>query len=220
MAEHAITIVECKPIGSGNRYRVTITNCEKPLLVSDELVYRHRLKAGIVITPPQLAQLEAEAEVAECDRLVARLLAMREHSIGQLKVKLAQRQFKPEIIKDVVKKYINRGILDDAHFAHNQAQQFLDKNPAGRNFLINWLRRKHIHHDLAEQTAEMLLGEQDEVALAVASLERKWNSLKHFDLERARTKAYTYLSRRGIGYAAAKAAFEQLTNRDNEAGND
>jgi SOS response regulatory protein OraA/RecX len=56
--------------------------------------------------------------------------------------------------------------------------------------------------------------------LAVASLERKWNSLKQFDLERARTKAYTYLSRRGIGYAAAKAAFEQLTNRDNEAGND
>lgn len=219
MAENTITIIECKPIGSGGRYRVEISTREKALVVSDELVYRHRLKAGIVITPPQLAQLEAEAEIAECDRLVARLLAMREHSIGQLKLKLAQRQFRPDVIKDVVRKYTDRGVLDDAHFAHNQAQQFLANNPAGRHFLINWLRKKHIPHDLAEQTADMLLGEQDEVALAVASLERKWNSLKQFDLERARTKAYNYLSRRGIGYAAAKAAFEQLTNRDNEAGN-
>ena len=219
MTDQSISIVECKPIGSGSRYRIIITHREKPLLVSDELVYRHRLKAGIVITQPQLEQLEAEAEQSECDHTVARLLAIREHSIGQIRVKLAQRKFKPDVIKSIIKRYADRGLLDDAHFAHDQGSRFLAHNPAGREFLINWLRRKHIDRDLAETTADMLLGEQDEVTLAVASLERKWNSLKEFDLERARTKAYTYLSRRGIGYSAAKAAFEQLYNRDNEAGN-
>lgn len=219
MTDQSIAIVECKPIGSGSRYRVVITHREQPLLVSDELVYRHRLKAGIVITQPQLEQLEAESELAECDRLVARMLATREHSIGQVRVKLAQRKFKAESIKLTIKRYRDRGLLDDAHFAHDQATRFLAHNPAGREFLINWLRRKHIDRDLAETTADLVLGDQDEVALAVTSLERKWNSLKEFDLERARTKAYTYLSRRGIGYSAAKAAFEQLYNRDNEAGN-
>lgn len=212
--DQPITITECKPIGTGSRFKVRISGREEPLFVADELVYRHRLKPGIVITAAQKEQLELEAELSECDRLIARMLAMREHSVGQLKAKLRQRKFKPETIQTQVQKYVDRGFLDDANFAYKQAQSFLETNPAGKNFLIAWLRKKHIAREIAEETANMLLGERDEIELAVASLERKWSSIRQFDLERAKTKAYTYLSRRGIGYSAAKAAFEQLYNRD------
>jgi hypothetical protein len=44
----------------------------------------------------------------------------------------------------------------------------------------------------------------------VELLERKKGSLAKFDLETARKKAYTYLSRRAISYGAAKAAFEKV----------
>lgn len=212
--DQPITITECKPIGSGARYKVRLSDREEPLYVTDELVYRHRLKSGIVITAAQKEQLETEAELAECDRVIARLLGIREHSVGQLKAKLHQRQFGQEAIRTQVQKYVDRGLLDDANYAYKQAQTFLETNPAGKNFLIGWLRKKHIAREIAEETADMLLGERDEVELAVASLERKWASIRQFDLERAKSKAYTYLSRRGIGYSAAKAAFEQLYNRD------
>lgn len=211
-----ITITECRPVGAGTRYKLRITGVEGPLYVSDELVYKHRLKEGIVITEPQLEQLQSEAELAACDNTIARLLAIREHSVGQLKSKLAQRKFRPEVIQAQVQKYIDRGLLDDASFAYKQAEALLATNPAGRHFLIGWLRKKHISREIAEETANMLFDEHDDVALAVASLQRKWNSIRQFDVETAKTKAYNYLSRRGIGYSAAKAAFEQLYNRDKD----
>ena len=57
--EDQIRIVRLKA-GTG-RYYVTLSTRSEPLTVSDELVHRHRLKEGIVLTAPQLVQLEAEA---------------------------------------------------------------------------------------------------------------------------------------------------------------
>ncbi|MBD3401686.1 hypothetical protein GF420_02230 [candidate division GN15 bacterium] len=205
-----------KLIDTGDRFRVHITGLEEPLVVSAVLVHQHRLKAGIVLTPPQLDQLQAEAELAECDRAVARMLGMREHTTGELRAKLRQRQFSREAIDRTVKQYTDRGLLDDAHVAVKLVRAALAKNPAGRAYLIALLRRKRIDRDLAMQTVDMVLGGRDETAMAVESLSKRWPSLRQLELERARTKAYHYLSRRGIGYDAARAAFEELYNRENE----
>jgi regulatory protein len=216
--EDQIRIVRLKA-GTG-RYYVTLSTRSEPLTVSDELVHRHRLKEGIVLTAPQLGQLEAEAELAECDRTAARLLALREHSVGELKAKLKQRQFKPESIQAIIARFSSRGLLDDAHFAQSVARSLMDRNPSGRGYLVAYLQHKLVSRSIAEETADMLLVDQNETDLAVKSLERRWKTLGQFDLERARTKAYTYLSRRGIGYSAAKAAFDRLWNRSKKDGND
>ena len=82
------------------------------------------------------------------------------------------------------------------------------------------LQRKYINRALAEQVVGNLLANEDETDLAVAALERKWHQLAEFDVETARRKAYNYLSRRGIGYAAAKDAFENLSARSKEVRED
>ncbi len=217
MAEQ-IKIVRLKA-GTG-RYYVSLSNREEPIIVAPELVHQHRLKEGIMLTAPQVAQLETEAELAECDRTATRLLTLREHSVGELKAKLNQRKFKPESIKTVIKRFSDKGLLDDAHFAQQIAQGLLERNPSGRGYLVAYLQHKLIPRPIAEETANMLLEGHDEIDLAVKSLERRWNTLSQFDLERARSKAYTYLSRRGISYSAAKAAFDRLWNRSKEDGND
>lgn len=202
---------------SGGRFFVQLSGQERAIAVSEELVHRHRLKEGIVLTPAQLAQLESEAELAECDRVVARLLGLREHSIGEIKNKLARRGFGPNSIRPTVKKYIDQGLLDDAHFAQQAAQSLLARNPVGRSYLTAFLQKKLVPRDIAEQAAEMLLQGTDEVDSALQSLRKRWPSYRQFEVETARTKAYTYLGRRGIGYAAAKAAFEKLWNEEEKA---
>ncbi|MEW6050637.1 MAG: regulatory protein RecX [Candidatus Zixiibacteriota bacterium] len=200
----------------GVRYWLTISGLEKPIAVGEELVQRYRLKEGIVVTEPQLAQLLAEAELAECDRETARLLAMRDHSIGELKLKLVRKQFSRKSIQEIIKRYESRGLLDDSHYAHNLARRALEKNPSGRTFLVATLVKKHVNRQLAEETADMVLAGTDEVTLAVASLRKRWRTLRQLELETARTRAYTYLGRRGISYEAARAAFEQLYDQENE----
>jgi SOS response regulatory protein OraA/RecX len=213
-----VTITKMKP-GTG-RYFVTLSNRSEPLSISEMLVFQYRLKEGIVITPAQLEQLEIEADLAECDRVAARLLTMREQSIGELRVKLTRRGFRPDSVKGTVKRYVDNGLLDDHHYAQNLGNSLLSRNPAGRGYLIAYLQHRLISREIAELTADMLLGDQDELELAVKSLERRWSTLGQFDLERARSKAYTYLSRRGISYSAAKAAFDRLWNRSEKDGND
>lgn len=201
---------------SGVRYWLTISSLEQPLEVTEELVLKYRLKAGIVITAAQLAQLQTEAELAACDREVARLLGMRDHSVGELRLKLARKQFSRTTINETVTRYRQRGMLDDAHFAFLLARRALEKNPSGRAYLVATLVKKQIERRLAEQTVDQLLAGSDEVTLAVHSLKKRWRLLRQLELETARRRAYTYLGRRGIGYEAARAAFEQLVDQENE----
>lgn len=204
------TVSISKITPAGGNYRMMLSNRDEPLVVSASLYHRHRLKEGIVLTAAQLDQLMAEVETEACKREVNRLLALREHSSGEIKVKLARKQFPRDLADKIVRRYVKNGLLDDARFAADLARRTLDRKPAGRPYLVAFLRRKQIGRELAGQAVDNLLAEKDETALALAALERKWPRPGEFDVETLRTKAYNYLSRRGFGYAAAKAAVDRL----------
>lgn len=187
-----------------------ITDEPEPLFVSVEVATRRRLAEGTVVTPAQMEQLRGESQSFLCERKAGDLLAYRDHSEGELAGKLRRRGFQTEAIKSALEKYRQMGALDDARFAHTVASSLLDHRPCGKPYLIAFLQRKRISRDLAEQTAEMLLGATDDHTRAVAALESRWSRISQFALETARQKAYNYLSRRGFGYGAAKTAFDQL----------
>jgi regulatory protein len=197
----------------GGKFELTITTLNAPLIVDQEVIHRFRLVEGIVLTAPQLDQLLKEAELAACDREVARLLGLREHSVGEIEFKLKRKEFSQEAIKTVIQKYRQLSLLDDSQYARKVVEMTLRRNPAGRNFLVALLRKKRVGRTVAERTVDMILRETDEVEIAIRSLEKRWNQYRQLELERARTKAYTYLSRRGISYEAARAAFDELYNR-------
>jgi len=193
-----------------------ISTLDGPVVVPELVVHRYRLKEGIVITPSQLKILRSESELFRCDQTAARMLAAREHSVGEIRAKLSGKRFSPKMIQQIVKKYKDQGILDDAHFAHRYGQNLLSQRPCGRPYLVASLRRKLIDRSLAEQTAEALLAGEDEKELAAAALAKKWGEYRQFELEAAKRKSYNYLARRGFSYEAAKRAFEQLQRRQTE----
>jgi len=199
---------------------VTVSTLDSPVVLPEDAAHKHRLKEGIVITTPQLEKLKSEAELFRCDRETVRLLALREHSIGELKAKLAKKHFTPDAIRQVIKKFKERGILDDARYAHTLAENLLHRRPSGRSYLTAYLQRKMISRSLADQTVEEVLSGKDESELAVSALENRWAEFSQFELEVARRKSYNYLARRGFGYEAARAAFEQLQKLQDEVTKD
>jgi len=201
---------------SASEVSVTISALEDPVVVPEHIVHKHRLKEDIVITPSQLETLRTESELFRCDRTAARMLAAREHSTGEIRTKLVRKSFTPDTIQQVVRKYKDQGVLDDAHFAHRLANQLLMQRPCGRAYLVAYLQRRMIDRSLAEETADVALTGKDEKELAVAALAKRWGGYRQFELEVARQKAYNYLARRGFGYEAARVAFEQLLERRKE----
>lgn len=194
-------------------YQIQLSDRSDPIAVDPLIVAKHRLKEGIVLTAPQVQDLVREAALAACDREVARLLALRPHAIGEIRLKLQRKQFEPDAIAQTIRKYEQKGLLDDAHVAMTLARVTLERHPAGRSYLVAVLRKKMIGRDLAEQTADMMLGDRDETEIAYSALQQRrrlFFASSEIEVETLRRKAYTFLSRRGIGYAAAKAAFERL----------
>jgi regulatory protein len=204
---------------SGSRVKITISILDRPLVVSEETVHRHRLIDGIVITKSQLEQLQQESQTYLCDSESARLLALREHSIGELRRKLRRREFPGDVIEETIKKYRRRGLLDDSQYAYKLSRHLLEQRPCGRSYLTAYLQKKMISRELAEKTAQMVLADSDDSERAKRALEKRWSRFEQFELEQARNKSYNYLARRGFSYDAAKKAFEQLLNeqqRDNQ----
>jgi len=201
---------------SASEVSIEISILEEPVVVPEHVVHRYRLKEDIVITPSQLETLRTESELFRCDRTAARMLAAREHSTGEIRTKLVRKSFTPDTIQQVVRKYKDQGVLDDAHFAHRLANQLLMQRPCGRAYLVACLQRRMIDRSLAEETADVALTGKDEKELATAALTKKWGEYRQFELEVARRKSYNYLARRGFGYKAARVAFEQLLERRKE----
>ena len=207
----AVKIVAMKE--RGGVFQILLSDRSDPIAVDPLIVARHRLKEGIVLTPPQVSDLVREAAIAASDHEVARLLALRPHAIGEVRLKLQRKQFDPDVIAAILRKYEQKGLLDDAHVAMTFARAALERHPAGRSYLVAVLRKRMIGRELAEQTVDLVLGDRNETEIAYAALlqrRRLFFASAEIEVESLRRRAYTFLSRRGIGYASAKAAFERL----------
>ena len=200
----------------GSNYSMTVSNLSETIIISAEVLNRYRLKAGTMLTESQLEILLSEAELSQCDQAAARILGIRHHSISELRIKLKKKSYSSQAVEKVVKKYSKSGLLDDSHFAANWVRRKIERKPMGRSHLIAHLCKKGIDRTIAETAVELILGETDELDIAVQALRKRWNSLRRFDIEQARKKAYTYLSNRGIGYASARDAFDLLQKESDE----
>lgn len=200
-----------KLASQGASFLVSVSTLEEPLLISAEFVMDNRLVEGITLTPPQLEQLRLAADLLACKREAGRLLALRERSVGEMEFKLRQKGFGTDVIKSIIATFRRSGHLDDTVYAAKLAEYTLRRSPSGRAYLVATLRRKLIGRELAERTVDALMSRQSEEEIAVRALRKRWSQYRQLELETARRKAYNYLSRRGISYQAARAAFETLS---------
>ncbi len=206
--DQVVRVEALKPVDGG--MALTISGEESVLVVPKEFAARANLQPGVVLHERQLVSLRRVAALLACERKTLRLLAMREHSEGELQRKLRRAGFDREVMEEIIGKYRRQGALDDTRFAQMIGRSLVGRRPCGKAYLSACLQRKLVDRSLAEETARMLLAGTDEVELAVAALQQRRSLFEQFELERARTKAYNYLARRGFAHATARAAFERL----------
>ncbi|GEM_PF-598091 len=138
------------------------------------------------------------------------LLARREYSIGQMHSKLLTKGYEPKAVNALIKALVNEGLLDDERFSRNAVSSMMRRKPAGRAYMLGYLQKKSIPREMALSIIDEFFGQVDEIEMAFKLLQSRARYLSKFDIETARRKAYNYLSRRAIGYNAAREAFEKL----------
>jgi SOS response regulatory protein OraA/RecX len=200
----------------GDAAKVTLERTDQPLLVPIELVHRGNLVSGVKLTTAQIEKLVAADELYRCEQTALRLVAMREHSSGELRTKLRKRKFEKSSINAIVAKMIELGAVDDERYALLIGRSLVERRPCSRTYLSSYLQRRRVPRHLADRAATILLEDHDETALAEAALQQRDRRFRQLELEAAKRKAYNYLARRGFSFAAARVAFERWQSRRNE----
>ena len=175
-----------------------------------QVIERLGLTEGARFTPETYAELKRILQQEWAVYSAESLLSRRPFSIGLFVRRMTQTGIAEPLIRDIVRDFKARGLLNDYQYAVDRARSFLNRKPVGRGYLLSWLQNQLVPRDIAEKAVSEILADVDEVATAVKLLEKKRLTLAKFDLETARQKAYTYLSRRAISYGAAKEAFDRL----------
>jgi regulatory protein len=88
------------------------------------------------------------------------LLAMRDHSAAELRLKLLQREFPEQYIDAVLTSLEGAGLLDDRRFAESWIRMRLRKNPCGRALLASGLAMKGVDLETAHRAIDAQLNEE------------------------------------------------------------
>ena len=186
------------------------------LTLDHSIVFKNGIHADSEISRAGLAAMKRESDFMKASNYAAYLLTGGGYSSGSIKTKLALKGFSQQIIDSVIRKLKRDGLLDDLRFAYEYTESLLRRKPAGRDYLVARLRKKYIPAVMAGQVVDELLKDLDETDMALQLLRSRRSYFSKFDLETARQKAYNYLSRRSIGYRAAKQAFERIIEEERQ----
>ncbi|MFG1988663.1 regulatory protein RecX [Actinoplanes sp. NPDC048988] len=162
--------------------------------------------------PAQPAQSEGERAREIC----LRQLAVRPRTRAELAKVLARKEISDEVIAEVLDRYDEVGIIDDAAFARAWVSSRHHGRGLARRALANELRQRGVDAETASQALESV-DEQDEAAAARALVDRKLRTATG-PPDAVFRRLVAMLARKGYPAGTAfRAVKEALAARDAEA---
>lgn len=140
------------------------------------------------------------------------LLARRDHTVTELKRKLADRGFSADAICEVLEKLAGEGYLDDRRFAQRWTESAIR---SGRGYglrILQELQRRGVSREIASGTVADASVEYSEYDSLAAIVSRRFSA---FDPAVApmkeKQRVYSYLQRRGFSLQAINGFFKIRT---------
>lgn len=141
------------------------------------------------------------------------LLGRRGRTKYELKSKLSEKGYEPELVDATMKRLEELHLLDDKTYAELYARDKVGIYRRGRYRIGLELRRKGVDKELVDETVGAI-DEQDELAAALSLLkgrQRAWADLH----ERKRFERSTHLlQRRGFSGKVIRRAIEEFNNQE------
>jgi regulatory protein len=215
------------------RYEIVLDGDQK-LTVSVELIAELKLKPGRVLSPAELARLEAGARAVACYDKALATLGARARSTADLTRWLKTKEFSDAEIAPVVEKLTALGLLDDREYARSFARSRLAPSRGfGPRRVAAELARKGVprqvvdeilaehvrERDLESQDAVERGGDHGETAVEIAAA-KKLKSLAKLEPAVRKRRLYGYLARRGFSGAEIAAVLRKSGKGEEEKGSD
>lgn len=178
--------------------------------LSQDIVFKNRLKAGKEISSQQLEQLVKENELDKILLKVYRFLSYRPRSEKEIRDYLAKKKTSVLLTALVIKTLEKQKYLDDKEFASWWVDQRMQFRPVGEWVLKAELLQKGISKKIIEEMVNgqwSIVNSQD---LALKAAKKKLRRYKGLDQIEFRRKMGNFLARRGFDWETIKEVIEQL----------
>lgn len=142
-------------------------------------------------------------EKAKAQAQAYRFLSRRDYFSSELKQKLLKKNFKLEIVEEVIADLKNRGYIDDPGFADSYVRHCKDIRRIGPHKIQYELKKKKVSEDIIRDALKKYTY-WDELENIRCLAERR----KNFD--HSRNKIYAYLKRKGYSTEAVKKGLSEL----------
>ncbi|CAG7624188.1 RecX family transcriptional regulator [Paenibacillus allorhizosphaerae] len=178
--------------------------------VHEDILIKYRLMKGEQLEEAGLRQIlhAEEANRAYLDAI--RLLSNRLRSEHEMRARLKQKGYDPDIVGKTMERLQNEKYLDDELFAEQLTRQRLESQKKGRYFIRQELQQKGIKKDTIHGAME-LVDEETEFRMAFGLAEKRYASELNRDPVKARPKIAGFLQRRGYPGSVVSRVLKQLS---------
>jgi len=211
MTTHRITRIEPQKRRK-NRFSIFVDD-EFAFGVDADLLVEFQLYEGAELDDARLAQVREESERRKARERAYRLLASRDRSEHEMRSRLKEIGFGPDVVEQTVAKLREQGYLNDARFAVDFARSQLATHPVGRRELEWRLRNKGLADAIVAEAVEAAYAERDERTLALELARARVRRYRNEPDERkVKKRVADFLARRGFSWEIISDILEQWQN--------
>ncbi|MFW7413964.1 regulatory protein RecX [Demequina sp. SO4-18] len=146
--------------------------------------------------------------------IALRLLNHSARSAAQLREGLVSREVAPEVADEVIERYREVGLLDDAALSAAIVRARHRERGKSRRAILEELRRKGFEaQDIDAALAQITDDDEQDAARALAV--KRWNQLDGVDRDKRVRRVVGMLGRKGYSPSDAFALVRELENADN-----
>jgi regulatory protein len=200
-----------------NRNRVSVfVDGEFALGMHAEVAAAAGLRVGQAVSVPDLQALARAEEVRRARDSALVFLGYRARSRQEVRRRLLQKSYDPDIVEEVIQALARGGLIDDAEFSESWVRARTGARPMGRTRIAAELRQKGVEPEVIRQALEPL--DQDaELDRALAVGRQKVEQLRGEDSRTARRKLGSLLMRRGFNWEVTARVLDILLRDDEES---
>lgn len=139
-----------------------------------------------------------------------RLLAVRARSAGELRQRLRQKRFSPELVDQVIVELQAKGYQSDEDFARQYAREKWASSGWGPARVRQELRAKGIAPELADQVLNETYADADLVEAVLPFAQKRWQSTEGLPPETRRRRLTGFLQRRGYDWDTINRVLDRV----------
>lgn len=182
--------------------------------VHEDVLANLGLRKGDVLDDKDFKELQAAEELNLAKEKAFRFLSYRRRSEKELRAKLLELEFLPDIVSSLTEQLRKLGFVNDRAYAESFLHDALMKKPSGTRLLRMQLRLRGISKDIVDEILKEKLGTEIEFSLAREAASKHMRrysvSRKKYERQKQEKRLADFLTRRGFAWDAVAPILKEF----------